>query len=378
MKAQVLYEIGNLQYSDIKMPDIKEDEALVKVSACGICGSDIPRVFKTGAHNMPLVPGHEMAGVVERCDSRPDLVGKRVGIFPLIPCKKCPQCLAHNYEMCENYDYLGSRSDGGYAEYVKAPVWNLLPIPDEVENDDAAMLEPMCVAVHALRLMNLIRIDGNTDCDGDAAIGSCDDIKYKNIAVCGLGTIGLLVALFLKDAGYQNVFCIGNKDIQRKKLLNMGYEPGQIIDIREADAVAELQKRTGGQGVDVYFECIGRSENYEQAVSCVAPFGQIMLVGNPASDMSLPRNIYWKILRNQLTLRGTWNSSFYGIDGKGDDWRYALDRLVTWSKLRAEGKSIMLPHDLITHRFSLKDMNLGLDIMRTKSEEYVKVMVGFS
>ena len=66
MKAQVLYEIGNLQYSDIKMPDIKEDEALVKVSACGICGSDIPRVFKTGAHNMPLVPGHEMTGVVER------------------------------------------------------------------------------------------------------------------------------------------------------------------------------------------------------------------------------------------------------------------------------------------------------------------------
>lgn len=380
MKAQVLYEIGNLQYSDIKVPDIKEDEALVKVSACGICGSDIPRVFKTGAHNMPLVPGHEMAGVVERCDSRPDLVGKRVGIFPLIPCKKCPQCLARNYEMCENYDYLGSRSDGGYAEYVKVPVWNLLPIPNEVENDDAAMLEPMCVAVHALRLMNLIRANGKTECDGDgdAAIGSCDDIKYKNIAVCGLGTIGLFVVLFLKDAGYQNVFCIGNKDIQRKKLLDMGYESGQIIDIREVDAVAELQKRTGGRGADVYFECIGRSENYEQAVSCAAPFGQIMLVGNPASDMSLSREIYWKILRNQLTLRGTWNSSFYGIDGKGDDWRYALDRLVTWSKLKAEGKSIMLPHDLITHRFSLKDMNLGLDIMRTKSEEYVKVMVGFS
>jgi L-iditol 2-dehydrogenase len=103
-----------------------------------------------------------------------------------------------------------------------------------------------------------------------------------------------------------------------------------------------------------------------------------MLVGNPSSDMGLSREIYWKILRNQLTLRGTWNSSFYGIDGKGDDWRYALDRLVAWSKLKTEGKTIMLPHDLITHRFSLKDMNLGLDIMRTKSEEYVKVMVGFS
>ncbi len=179
------------------------------------------------------------------------------------------------------------------------------------------MLEPMCVVVHALRLMNLIRTDAKTECDRDAAIGSSGGIKYQSIAVCGLGTIGLLVALFLKDAGYQNVFCIGNKDIQRKKMLDMGYESGQIIDIRDVDAVAELQKRTGGRGADVYFECIGRSENYEQAVSCVAPFGQIMLVGNPASDMSLPRNKYWKILRNQLTLRGTWNSSFYGIDGIG-------------------------------------------------------------
>ena len=375
MKAQVLYEIGNLQYSDIKVPDIKEDEALVKISSCGICGSDIPRIYSTGAHNMPLIPGHEMAGVVQECPSRPEIVGKRVGIFPLIPCQKCAQCQNRHYEMCKNYNYIGSRCNGGFAEYVRVPVWNLIQVPDCITNDDAAMLEPMCVAVHALRLMNLIRIDGNTDCDGDAVFGSCDDIKYKNIAICGLGTIGLLVALFLKDAGYQNVFCIGNKDIQRKKLLDMGYEPGQIIDIREADAVAELQKRTGGWGVDVYFECIGRSEDYEQAVSCAAPFGQIMLVGNPASDMSLSRNIYWKILRNQMTLRGTWNSSFYGIDGKGDDWRYALDRLAAWSKLKTEGKSIMLPHDLITHRFSLKDMNLGLDIMRTKSEEYVKVMV---
>ncbi len=359
MKAQLLYGIANIKYTDVDTPVPGPEQALVKVTRCGICGSDVPRVFKTGAHNMPLVPGHEMAGVVESCESRPDLVGKRAGIFPLIPCKKCPQCLSQNYEMCENYDYLGSRSDGGFAQYVKVPVWNLLPIPDEVADEDAAMLEPMCVAVHALQLMGLI--------GGDA--------KDKTIAVCGLGTIGLLVAMFLRDAGYRKVFCIGNKDIQREKLLAMGYEPGRFIDIRRADAVAELREKTGGRGVDVYFECIGRSENYEQAVSCAAPLGQIMLVGNPASDMSLPRNIYWKILRNQLTLRGTWNSSFYGIDGEGDDWRYALDRLIVWSKLRAEGKTIMLPHDLITHRFSLKDMNLGLDIMRNKSEEYVKVMV---
>ncbi len=96
-----------------------------------------------------------------------------------------------------------------------------------------------------------------------------------------------------------------------------------------------------------------------------------MLVGNPASDMELTKETYWKILRNQITLLGTWNSSYLGPDvlPEGDDWQYVLSRLSHLS---------FSPANLITHRFSLEDLDKGLDIMRRKSEEYVKIMINIS
>ncbi len=362
MKAQILYGIGNIKLTEIDKPAPKTDEVLLKVTSCGICGSDIPRVFKTGAHNMPLIPGHEFTGVVEALGdasskSTPKItIGKRVGIFPLIPCMICPQCLTSHYEMCENYSYLGSRRDGGFAEYVSVPTWNLLPLPDSVTDEEAAMLEPMSVAVHAMR----------------RALGT--DLRPRDdfsIVVCGLGTIGLLTALFLKDAGYTDVYCIGNKNIQKEMLLQMGYDEAQFCDVRYGDPVSYIHEKTAGQGADCYFECIGRSESYEQAVKCTAPLGTVMLVGNPASDMELTKETYWKILRNQITLLGTWNSSYLGPDvlPEGDDWQYVLSRLSHLS---------FSPANLITHRFSLEDLDKGLDIMRRKSEEYVKIMINIS
>ncbi len=365
MKAQVLYGIGNINYADIARPVPLGGEALVRLTRCGICGSDIPRIFKTGAHNMPLVPGHEMSGIIEECREHPELVGKRTGLFPLIPCKSCSQCRAGHYEMCSDYNYMGSRCDGGFAEYIVAPVWNLVPVPDAVSDEDAAMLEPMSVAVHAMRQVGLLSGDVVPD-------------KEQYIVVCGLGTIGLLVALFLKDLGCEKVFCIGNKDVQKQKLLKMGYSEEQFCDVRYADPVSYVYEKTGGSGADVYFECIGRSESYEQAVKCTGPLGKVMLVGNPASDMALSREVYWRILRNQMRLCGTWNSSFMGFDAadkSGDDWEFVLKRLEEWSLSKKSGDEVFLPSDLITHRFDLRDMYYGLDIMKRKSEEYVKIMI---
>ncbi len=385
MKAQVLYGIGNIKYTDIEAPRPKAGEALIRVSRCGICGSDVPRVFKTGAHNMPLVPGHEFTGTVEECVLVPELVGKKVGVFPLIPCMECEQCENEYYEMCSNYNYLGSRCDGGFAEYVSVPVWNLFPLPDEVTDDEAAMLEPMCVAVHAMRRAEI-------DSDSNPAV-----------VVCGLGTIGLLMAMFLKDAGFSKVLFVGNKDIQKKMLLEMGYSESEYCDVRYGDPTAFIKDKTYGKGADIYFECIGRSESYVQAVNCTAPLGKVILVGNPASDMELPRDAYWKILRNQFTLKGTWNSSYCGpkpIEYRNgnsdaaadliemDDWDYVIDRLVYWKKtgcISASGKlmtekghdhfAMFFPERLITHRYSLEDMQEGLRIMQKKSEEYIKIMI---
>ena len=123
MKAYVLHGINDLRFEEVARPESKADEALVRVMAAGICGSDIPRIYTTGAHRHPLIPGHEFSGVVEQVGSEENRkwMGKRVGVFPLIPCHQCEPCRRKAYEMCRSYGYLGSRQDGGFAEYVAVP-----------------------------------------------------------------------------------------------------------------------------------------------------------------------------------------------------------------------------------------------------------------
>lgn len=130
MKAWVLHGVNDLRFEDVKVPDIGVDEILLSVKAAGICGSDIPRIFYTGTYSYPLIPGHEFAGQVAEIGSGVDKKwqGQRVGVFPLIPCHVCPPCRAGAYEMCRKYSYLGSRRDGGFAEYVAVPEKNLIAL----------------------------------------------------------------------------------------------------------------------------------------------------------------------------------------------------------------------------------------------------------
>ncbi|MDE7206536.1 MAG: alcohol dehydrogenase catalytic domain-containing protein, partial [Lachnospiraceae bacterium] len=161
MKAWVLHDVNRIHFEEVEKPRPAENEVLVSVKAAGICGSDIPRIYKTGAHVHPLVPGHEFSGQVIEVGKRAGTawIGKRVGIFPLIPCGTCTACQKRHYELCRNYSYLGSRRNGGFAEYVAVPEWNLIELPDSVPYEEAAMLEPMAVAVHAMRRVQLHKND---------------------------------------------------------------------------------------------------------------------------------------------------------------------------------------------------------------------------
>lgn len=379
MKAYVLRDIGSFGIEEVDQPVPGPDEVLVQVKAAGICGSDIPRIYYHGTYSYPLIPGHEYSGIVvetesaaaKEADAREDSckagegmcdgqtaswIGKRVGVFPLIPCGKCLPCRQKRYEMCRNYSYLGSRRDGGFAEYVSVPVWNLIELPKEVTFEQAAMMEPMAVAVHAMRrvLWDKLMHTG--------------DMPQIRIAICGLGTIGLFLLMFLKEAGYEDILVIGNKDIQKEKAFALGISEGQFYDNRDGGADAWLEQCTQEKGVDVFFECVGVNETVNLAVNHTAPGGRVMLVGNPASDMILNRQIYWKILRNQLTLFGTWNSSFddCGDHVPEDDWQYVLNRVAT-------GR--VHPEQMITHRYDFDDLIQGFELMREKTEEYLKVML---
>ena len=345
MKAWMLHGIGEFRYGDTEMPELREDEVLIAVKATGICGSDVARVFETGAHRMPLVPGHEFSGEVIRvgAGAEPAWQGKRVGVFPLIPCGTCVACREKKYEMCRNYSYLGSRRDGGFAEYVAVPEWNLIPLPENVSYVAAAMLEPMAVAVHAMR-----RLDLKTE---------------DSVLVCGLGTIGMLLALFLREAGVQNVLMVGNKEFQKETIERLGFPAENYCDSTKQNVAEWIHARTEGNGVSAMFECVGKCDTISLAVDCTAPGGKVCLVGNPYTDLHMEKSVYWKILRNQLTVTGTWNSSF--THEESDDWNYVLKRLE-------EGR--IVPEELISHRVSPERIGACLEMMRDKTEEYIKVM----
>ena len=351
MKAWVLYGINDIRYEETARPVPPAGEVLVRVSAVGICGSDIPRIYDTGAHRHPLICGHEFSGCVESVGDGVDAawIGKRVGIFPLIPCRECAQCKKQRYEMCSHYDYLGSRRDGGFAEYVSVPEWNLLELPDAVSYEAAAMLEPMAVAVHGMRI----------------GLGqTADGVVTGTVCVCGLGTIGLLLAMFLKAQGIRDILVIGNKEVQRQQALRLGIPEENYCDSKKREAAAWVLERTGGAGVDLYFECVGRNETAALGLNVAAAGGRVVFMGNPHSDMAFSRDCYWKILRKQLTVLGTWNSTY--TKEAGDDWQYVL---------RALEQGLVSPELLITHRLSMDALERGLQIMRDKTEDYCKVMV---
>ena len=349
MKAYVLDAINEFNIKDVEKP-ICGDDVVVKVQATGICGSDIPRVYTAGTYHYPLIPGHEFSGtVVEACENNSEWIGKRVGVFPLIPCMKCPQCIKKQYEMCSDYNYLGSRCDGGFAEYVRVPIWNLIELPDNVTYEQAAMLEPMAVAVHAARRTGLIADNISSEAGGNSYA------KEIRITVMGLGTIGMSIVMMLLGEGYTNIIAVGNKPIQKKTVLEIGLKEENYIDSRDYESVK--------YPADVFFDCVGTKEVVNLALNSVVPAGKICLVGNPASDMDIDKKSYWQILRKQQTLIGTWNSSY--THDENDDWHYVINKL-------AEG--VIHPEKMITHKYDFNSVMNGFELMRDKAEEYIKVM----
>ena len=342
MNAWMLNAPGDIVYTEVDKPKLSFGDVLVAVKAVGVCGSDIPRIFVNGAHRMPLIPGHEFAGeVVCAPGVKSHWMGKRVGVYPLIPCMKCKQCLERRYELCRAYDYLGSRSDGAYAEYVKVPAANLIELPENVSYEAGAMLEPLSVAVHAFRRVR--------------------PVSGERVLVWGLGTIGLLlVQILLANMDADDIYVCGNKEYQKERVTGLGIPEKHYFD--SAGDMSNFMAEN--KGANVVFECVGKKETVSGCIDALLPGGRGVLVGNPASDIALEQNTYWKLLRNQLTISGTWNSSFLREDT--DDWHYAVDMMA---------KGTIHPEQLITHRYSLEDADRGLRVMKDKTENYIKIMI---
>ena len=331
MKAYVLNGVNDLCYKEVAMPICPEGWAIVQVMASGICSSDIARVFTKGTYHFPTIPGHEFSGIVSEVGSEKDtsLIGKKVGIFPLIPCRQCDQCKQSKYEMCKNYDYVGSRRDGGFAEYVAVPVWNLIVLDERVSLISAAMLEPLSVALHAVKRSNLKSND--------------------TVGIVGTGMIGIGAGQWAKNMGASFVSVIGRGEEKREMIEHCGLH--YVSKFQDADEY------------DVVVEAVGSMESIAMSIELTKPGGTIVLMGNPHGDILLTQDVYWKILRRQLLLVGTWNSSFNGLCKS--DWTEAANALSV---------NTINVSPLVTHILEQSELKKGLELMNLKKEPYCKII----
>lgn len=332
MKAYVLSNINDFCYKEVPFPDCQEGWAIVQVKAAGICSSDISRIYTKGTYYFPTIPGHEFSGIVVQVGSDRDKywIKKRVSVFPLIPCKKCTYCQNKQYELCTDYDYIGSRRDGAFAEYVAVPVWNLVELADGISFQEAALMEPLSVALHATKI-------------GD--INSRD-----SVAVIGTGMIGFAAAQWALKLGAHSVMVLG-RNLEKKKIADM-------MDNIQYALIDEVKDQ-----FDLVIEAVGSNISIENAINLVKAGGRIVLMGNPEGDIHLSQNIYWKILRRQLKIFGTWNSTYESQSHS--DWEEVAEALNNRA-IKAQA--------LITHIFEQRDLKQALEMMKQHKEVVCKVM----
>ena len=341
MTACVLWGIRDLRVEQVDVPRPEPGRVLVKICAAGICGSDVERVFTKGTYHYPTVIGHEFSGkVAETCEEDKDWLGKRVSVFPLIPCMKCPACLEGRYAQCSHYDYYGSRRDGGFAEYLAVNTWNLLPIPDSVSYESAAMFEPAAVAVHALR--------------------QAGELSGRTVAIFGVGTIALILAQVARACGCGKVILVVRSREKAELARKMGWP--DVIESQTEPLQERIRELTDGRGVDIAVEGCGKSGTLNEALRAAAPFGTVICMGNPVEDINLQRDAYWEILRKQLRLCGTWNSSF---KVSHNDWTY-VSELVQTGRLKLQ--------ELITGRYALSQAQEAFDDIRSGDHIHLKSM----
>ena len=288
MKALLLREYKKLEIVDHPKPAPGERDLLVRVKACGICGSDVHGYDgSTGRRIPPLVMGHEASGVVEAVgaavtDFKP---GDRVTFDSTVYCGDCPPCRRGDINLCDRRNVLGVscgeyRRHGAFAEYVCVPRHIAYPIPDTLSFEHAAMIEAVSVAVHAVN-----RTPREL---GDTAV------------VVGAGMIGLLIVQVLRQAGVGAIYAV---DIDDSRLaLARAFGARETFNANAGDAAAEIVRRTGGRGADIALEAVGASGTVRTAIACLRKGGALTLVGNLSASIDLPLQA---VVTRELTLRGT-------------------------------------------------------------------------
>jgi len=288
MKALVLKEYGRLVVEDVSRPGLRPDEVLVRVRACGICGSDVHGIDgSTGRRIPPLIMGHEAAGEV--ADVGPAVTGwvpgDRVALDSTVYCGRCWHCLRGEVNLCDERQVLGVscaefRRDGAFAEFVAVPARILCRLPEGLGFEQAAMVEAVSVAAHAVR---------RTPLAADVSV-----------AVLGAGMIGSLVIQVLKAAGVGRILAVDLDGDRLKLALRLGASAAARADAADLDSA--VRRFGGGRGVDAAFDVVGLATTVAAAAGFVRKGGTVTLVGNAEVRADLPLQA---VVTRQITLIGS-------------------------------------------------------------------------
>jgi len=292
MNALLLKQYMNLELVEMPAPEIGPDDVLVRVRACGICGSDVHGIDgSTGRRIPPLVMGHEAAGEVALTganvhDLRP---GDRVTFDSTIYCGQCFHCVRGEVNLCENRQVLGVspgeyRRHGAFAEFTSVPRRIMYKLPDALSYEQAALIEAVSVAVHAVNLTPL-------------RLGA-------SAAVVGSGMIGLLVVQALRAAGCSRVIAVDLEDSKLKLARELGAT--DTVNPKAGDAAAAIREMTDGRGTEVAIECVGANEPVRTAIASVRKGGAVTLVGNFSPSVDLPLQ---SVVTRQIRVQGSCASS---------------------------------------------------------------------
>ena len=292
MKALLLSEYSRLTIAEEPQPEPASDELLIQVAACGICGSDVHGYDgSTGRRIPPIVMGHEAAGTVVGVGSSVSAFapGDRVTFDSTVYCGNCDFCRAGQINLCNNRQVIGVscaefRRAGAFAEFIVVPERIAYKLPEAFTFSDAAMLEAVSVALHGVAVSELK--------------------GRETVLVIGAGMIGLLLLQATRAAGASRVFISDVDETRLKLAADLGAD--STLQASGAPLVEEIMRLTGGRGVDVVLEAVGRDETIATGIDCVRKGGTVTLVGNIAPQINLPLQ---KVVSRQIRLQGSCASS---------------------------------------------------------------------
>jgi len=350
--SAVLKSLGNWDYDQIKIKDPLEGEVLVKVIQCGICSTDIIRSMEVGFYHYPIVPGHEIIGKVYKLgkNSSPKFKeGDKVCVYPLITKCTSNYCCGHSNtvygfgkapNLCSDYDFLGSRSHGGYSEYILAPEKNLVKIPNDLEDDLSVFTEPSAVALHAIKIAK-------------------KDRSFDSVIISGLGPIGILIAQWCKYFKIKNVIGVDRNKNRFKNFFDVGYN--DIIDTSTDNIKDKIEQFTKQDLAEVCFECSGSEELLQNSISNLKKGGKIIILSNQVNDIKISKEVLNKILRQEISLSGSWSSIIDPVN----EWEESLSFLKNNQNIKK----------LISHKFNFNKANTLFPSLYNKEFKFSKVIL---